>query len=150
MYASDWNMSILSDILISAYVALQCKRVIQDPCFLDSDNARDWTVIMHQISHFATTLDYFLSSDIFDGSTFQGYRDASCLFVEMLLNKDKASSSSTHLEYTKSDYCLCLAIHAPRKGIIEVICCLIFSGFFLPSLQFEILNSNVNIPEIGH
>jgi hypothetical protein len=27
---------------------------------------------------------------------------------------------------------------------------LIFSGFFLPSLQFEILNSNVNIPEIGH
>uniref|UniRef100_A0ACD5YG83 Uncharacterized protein n=1 Tax=Avena sativa TaxID=4498 RepID=A0ACD5YG83_AVESA len=50
----------------------------------------------------------------------KGYRDASCLFVEMLLNKDKASSSSTHLEYTKSDYCLCLAIHAPRKGIIEV------------------------------
>ncbi len=37
----------------------------------------------------------------------------------MLLNKDKASSS-LHTEYTKSDYCLCLAIHAPRKGIIEV------------------------------
>ncbi|KAK8459639.1 hypothetical protein SEVIR_2G179700v4 [Setaria viridis] len=50
----------------------------------------------------------------------KGYRDASCLFVEMLLNKDKASSSSMHIEYTKSDYCLCLAIHAPRKGIIEV------------------------------
>ncbi|KAF8737084.1 hypothetical protein HU200_014210 [Digitaria exilis] len=50
----------------------------------------------------------------------KGYRDASCLFVEMLLNKDKASSSSMHTEYTKSDYCLCLAIHAPRKGIIEV------------------------------
>ncbi|XP_066397253.1 uncharacterized protein [Miscanthus floridulus] len=50
----------------------------------------------------------------------KGYRDASCLFVEMLLNKDKASSRSMHIEYTKSDYCLCLAIHAPRKGIIEV------------------------------
>ncbi|KAG2642725.1 rab3 GTPase-activating protein non-catalytic subunit-like [Panicum virgatum] len=50
----------------------------------------------------------------------KGYRDASCLFVEMLLNKDKASSSTMHMEYTKSDYCLCLAIHAPRKGIIEV------------------------------
>ncbi|KAL6846373.1 hypothetical protein ACP4OV_023821 [Aristida adscensionis] len=49
----------------------------------------------------------------------KGYRDASCLFVEMLLNKDKALSSSTCTEYTKSDYCLCLAIHAPRKGIIE-------------------------------
>lgn len=50
----------------------------------------------------------------------KGYRDASCLFVEMLLNKDKESSSSMHLEHTKGDYCLCLAIHAPRKGIIEV------------------------------
>lgn len=50
----------------------------------------------------------------------KGYRDASCLFVEMLLNKDKTSSSSTRLGYTKSDYCLCLAIHAPRKGIIEI------------------------------
>ncbi|PUZ70322.1 hypothetical protein GQ55_2G219400 [Panicum hallii var. hallii] len=50
----------------------------------------------------------------------KGYRDASCLFVEMLLNKDKASSSTMRMEYAKSDYCLCLAIHAPRKGIIEV------------------------------
>lgn len=50
----------------------------------------------------------------------QGYRDASCLFMEMLVGKDKASSSSTFYEHTKSDYCLCLAIHAPRKGIIEV------------------------------
>ncbi|KAL6655775.1 hypothetical protein ACP70R_006601 [Stipagrostis hirtigluma subsp. patula] len=49
----------------------------------------------------------------------KGYRDASCLFVEMLLNKDKASSSLMNTEYRKSDYCLCLAIHAPRKGIIE-------------------------------
>lgn len=49
----------------------------------------------------------------------KGYRDASCLFMETLVTKDKASSS-TYYEYTKSDYCLCLAIYAPRKGIIEV------------------------------
>ncbi|XP_057976125.1 uncharacterized protein LOC131163536 isoform X3 [Malania oleifera] len=48
-----------------------------------------------------------------------GYRDASCLFIEMLVNKD-AASSSAYREPVKSDYCLCLAIHAPRKGIIEV------------------------------
>lgn len=50
----------------------------------------------------------------------KGYREASCLFMEMLVNKDKASSSSSYYEHVKSDYCLCLAIHAPRKGIIEV------------------------------
>ncbi|GAU35745.1 hypothetical protein TSUD_370110, partial [Trifolium subterraneum] len=50
----------------------------------------------------------------------KGYRDASCLFMEMLVNKDIASSSSTYYEPMKSDYCLCLAIHAPRKGIIEI------------------------------
>jgi len=50
----------------------------------------------------------------------QGYRDASCLFMEMLVSKDIASSSSSYSEPSKSDYCLCLAIHAPRKGIIEV------------------------------
>lgn len=50
----------------------------------------------------------------------KGYRDASCLFMETLVTKDKASSS-TYYEYTKSDYCLCLAIYAPRKGIIEVL-----------------------------
>ncbi|WOK91499.1 hypothetical protein Cni_G00190 [Canna indica] len=49
----------------------------------------------------------------------KGYRDACCLFVEMLVNRDKASSSS-YYESTKNDYCLCLAIHAPRKGIIEI------------------------------
>ncbi|KAF8022948.1 hypothetical protein BT93_F0460 [Corymbia citriodora subsp. variegata] len=49
----------------------------------------------------------------------KGYRDASCLFMEMLVN-NSLSSSSSHYEATKSDYCLCLAIHAPRKGIIEV------------------------------
>ncbi|KAK7317824.1 hypothetical protein RJT34_02386 [Clitoria ternatea] len=50
----------------------------------------------------------------------KGYRDASCLFMEMLVKKDIASSSSTYSEPMKSDYCLCLAIHAPRKGIIEI------------------------------
>ncbi|KAK6934141.1 Rab3-GAP regulatory subunit, N-terminal [Dillenia turbinata] len=50
----------------------------------------------------------------------KGYRDASCLFMEMLVNKDASSSSSTYGEQGKSDYSLCLAIHAPRKGIVEV------------------------------
>ncbi|KAJ4726448.1 putative Rab3 gtpase-activating protein non-catalytic subunit [Melia azedarach] len=50
----------------------------------------------------------------------KGYRDASCVFMEMLVNKDNATSSSAYYEPVKSDYCLCLAIHAPRKGIIEV------------------------------
>ncbi|XP_008789377.2 rab3 GTPase-activating protein non-catalytic subunit [Phoenix dactylifera] len=49
----------------------------------------------------------------------KGYRDACCLFMEMLVSRDKASSSTYH-EHTKNDYCLCLAIHAPRKGIIEI------------------------------
>ncbi|XP_072971476.1 uncharacterized protein [Typha angustifolia] len=50
----------------------------------------------------------------------KGYRDACCLFMEMLVNRDESSSSSSYYEYGKSDYCLCLAIHAPRKGIIEI------------------------------
>ncbi|KAA8524003.1 hypothetical protein F0562_010566 [Nyssa sinensis] len=50
----------------------------------------------------------------------KGYREASCLFMEMLVNRDTAASSSTYYEHVKSDYCLCLAIHAPRKGIVEV------------------------------
>ncbi|XP_010924605.3 LOW QUALITY PROTEIN: uncharacterized protein [Elaeis guineensis] len=49
----------------------------------------------------------------------KGYRDACCLFIEIPVNRDKASSSAFY-GYTKSDYCLCLAIHAPRKGIIEI------------------------------
>ncbi|KAJ3683411.1 hypothetical protein LUZ60_013638 [Juncus effusus] len=48
----------------------------------------------------------------------KGYRDAHCLFVEMLATKDKSNNKS--YGYNKSDYCLCLAIHAPRKGIIEI------------------------------
>ncbi|CAL9016976.1 unnamed protein product [Prunus brigantina] len=50
----------------------------------------------------------------------KGYRDASCLFMEMLAKKDTAASGSRYYEPTKSDYCLCLAIHAPRKGIVEI------------------------------
>ncbi|XP_010552119.1 PREDICTED: rab3 GTPase-activating protein non-catalytic subunit [Tarenaya hassleriana] len=49
----------------------------------------------------------------------KGYRDASCVFMEMLVKKDKGKSIS-YTEPVKGDYCLCLAIHAPRKGIIEV------------------------------
>ncbi|KAM7498622.1 hypothetical protein LguiA_023036 [Lonicera macranthoides] len=50
----------------------------------------------------------------------KGYRDASCLFVEMLVKRDNSASNSAYYEYEKSDYCLCLAIQAPRKGIVEV------------------------------
>ncbi|CAL1354392.1 unnamed protein product [Linum trigynum] len=50
----------------------------------------------------------------------KGYRDASCLFMEMLINNDNPGSHSSYHEPVKSDYCLCLAIHAPRKGIVEV------------------------------
>ncbi|KAI4374680.1 hypothetical protein MLD38_012647 [Melastoma candidum] len=50
----------------------------------------------------------------------KGYRDANCLFMEMLVNRNSGASSSSKHETTKSDYSLCLAIHAPRKGIIEV------------------------------
>ncbi|KAJ4948035.1 hypothetical protein NE237_031064 [Protea cynaroides] len=49
----------------------------------------------------------------------KGYRDAFCLFMEILVGRDTTSSTSYH-EHSKSDYCLCLAIHAPRKGIVEV------------------------------
>lgn len=50
----------------------------------------------------------------------KGYRDASCLFVEMLAKKDIESSRSAYHEHVKNDYSLCLAIHAPRKGIVEI------------------------------
>ncbi|GKE01122.1 Rab3 GTPase-activating protein non-catalytic subunit, partial [Tanacetum coccineum] len=46
----------------------------------------------------------------------KGYRDANCLFVERLVNKD-SEGGRVHV---KNDYSLCLAIHAPRKGIVEV------------------------------
>ncbi|XP_020598575.1 rab3 GTPase-activating protein non-catalytic subunit [Phalaenopsis equestris] len=50
----------------------------------------------------------------------KGYREASCLFIEALINKDRASTSSNYTGQRKNDYSLCLAIHAPRKGIIEI------------------------------
>ncbi|GMH24916.1 hypothetical protein Nepgr_026759 [Nepenthes gracilis] len=50
----------------------------------------------------------------------KGYRDANCFFMEMRVSRDSEASTSAYRELEKSDYCLCLAIHAPRKGIIEV------------------------------
>ncbi|KAA3467752.1 rab3 GTPase-activating protein non-catalytic subunit isoform X2 [Gossypium australe] len=50
----------------------------------------------------------------------KGYRDANCFFMEMLVNRDDKRASSSYHVPGKSNYCLCLAIHAPRKGIIEV------------------------------
>ncbi|KAF7822630.1 rab3 GTPase-activating protein non-catalytic subunit [Senna tora] len=87
----------------------------------------------------------------------KGYRDASCLFMEMLVNKDFASSSSTHYEPMKSDYCLCLAIHAPRKGIIEIwqmrtgprlrtIACAKGSKMLQPSYRFGASMSSPYVP----
>ncbi|KAI5396694.1 hypothetical protein KIW84_062785 [Lathyrus oleraceus] len=81
----------------------------------------------------------------------KGYRDASCLFMEMLVNKDTASSSSTYYEPMKSDYCLCLAIHAPRKGMIEIwqmrtgprlrtVTCAKGSKMLQPSCRFGVSN----------
>ncbi|KAK6230732.1 hypothetical protein QUC31_002250, partial [Theobroma cacao] len=49
----------------------------------------------------------------------KGYRDASCFFMEMLVNKEAIGSGCSYYEPGKSDYCLCLAIHARRKGIVE-------------------------------
>ncbi|CAN6483768.1 unnamed protein product [Victoria cruziana] len=50
----------------------------------------------------------------------KGYRDAHCLFMEMLVGGDASSSDLPQNGKSKSDYCLCLAIHAPRKSIVEV------------------------------
>ncbi|KAF9621329.1 hypothetical protein IFM89_019415 [Coptis chinensis] len=50
----------------------------------------------------------------------KGYRDARCLFMEMIVGRDTVSSSTTYREQSKSGYYLCLAILAPRKGIVEV------------------------------
>lgn len=51
----------------------------------------------------------------------QGYRDACCLFMEASVGRDEGPSSSSWRDETKRDHCLCLAIHAPKKGIIEVL-----------------------------
>lgn len=69
-------------------------------------------------------------------ASLQGYRDASCLFVEMLVNKNMGASSSAYHGNVKSDYCLCLAIHAPRKGIVEVCNSANCFSYYLMSFQF--------------
>ncbi|KAL9297984.1 hypothetical protein ACSQ67_023880 [Phaseolus vulgaris] len=87
----------------------------------------------------------------------KGYRDASCLFMEMLVNKDIGSSSSSYSEPSKSDYSLCLAIHAPRKGIIEIwqmrtgprlrtISCAKGSKMLQPSYRFGASMSSPYVP----
>ncbi|XP_014520670.1 rab3 GTPase-activating protein non-catalytic subunit [Vigna radiata var. radiata] len=87
----------------------------------------------------------------------KGYRDASCLFMEMLVSKNIASSSSSYSEPSKSDYCLCLAIHAPRKGIIEIwqmrtgprlrtISCAKGSRMLQPSYRFGASMSTPYVP----
>lgn len=72
----------------------------------------------------------------------------------MLVNRDSAASSA-HREYVKSDYCLCLAIHAPRKGIVEVlisfslralISCKIFVYFYN---HFSLLRTTYITPRRG-
>ncbi|KAI7747243.1 hypothetical protein M8C21_015014 [Ambrosia artemisiifolia] len=45
--------------------------------------------------------------------TWNGYPEASCYFVDIL------ASDVSHA-YVKDDFCFCLAIHAPRKGIVEI------------------------------
>ncbi|XP_047311087.1 rab3 GTPase-activating protein non-catalytic subunit [Impatiens glandulifera] len=50
----------------------------------------------------------------------KGYRDASCFFMEMLVKGDSAASTSAYVNHVKNDYYLCLAIHAPKKEIIEI------------------------------
>ncbi|KAH9309088.1 hypothetical protein KI387_036999, partial [Taxus chinensis] len=49
----------------------------------------------------------------------KGYRDACCLFMEVPLNPDMPSVDAIGNEKLKSDFCLCLAIHAPRRGVVE-------------------------------
>eukprot|EP01018_Ginkgo_biloba_P004820 Gb_20476 [translate_table: standard] len=50
----------------------------------------------------------------------KGYRDACCLFLEVPLNADLSSIDATGYEKSKHEVCLCLAIHAPRRGVVEV------------------------------
>ncbi|KAJ4797904.1 Rab3 GTPase-activating protein non-catalytic subunit [Rhynchospora pubera] len=89
----------------------------------------------------------------------KGYRDAHCLFVEMLTKKEKSTTSSNYYGYSKNDYCLCLAIHAPRKGIIEIwqmrtgprlltIQCPKGSKMLQPSIRFSSSNPSYNPLEV--
>ncbi|KAK6230731.1 hypothetical protein QUC31_002249 [Theobroma cacao] len=67
-----------------------------------------------------------------------GNRDANCFFMEMLVNTEAIGSGCSYYEPGKSDYCLCLAIHAPRKGIVEACSCF-FKVFLIISLLLCLL-----------
>lgn len=52
----------------------------------------------------------------------KGYRDAHCLFLEAPVDgsADYADPQKKHLSLRRQQYRLCLAIHAPRRGVIEI------------------------------
>lgn len=52
----------------------------------------------------------------------KGYRDAHCFFLEVPFDNNAASTSSwpSYQSKSKQDLILCLAIHAPRRGVVEV------------------------------
>ncbi|XP_078431767.1 rab3 GTPase-activating protein non-catalytic subunit [Wolffia australiana] len=50
----------------------------------------------------------------------KGYREASCLFMEAHVARDEGPSTSSNARQIKREKCLCLVIHAPKKGILEV------------------------------
>lgn len=52
----------------------------------------------------------------------KGYRDAHCFFIEVPIDHNAASTSRRPPRENKGkhDYVLCLAIHAPRRGVIEI------------------------------
>lgn len=52
----------------------------------------------------------------------KGYRDAHCCFLEVPVDSDGASSSTkwSYQGQSKQDLILCLAIHAPRREVVEV------------------------------
>lgn len=53
----------------------------------------------------------------------QGYRDAHCLFLDAPVD-GRASYADTNKPHPLSqrwkEFSLCLAIHAPRRGVVEV------------------------------
>jgi hypothetical protein len=55
----------------------------------------------------------------------QGYRDAHCLFLEAPVDGSASYGDLHHpylLSQKRQEFCLCLAIHAPRRGVVEVHC----------------------------
>ena len=65
-----------------------------------------------------------MSIEAHSGTTIlQGYRDAHCLFLEAPVDgsADYADPQKKYLlSQRRQDFRLCLAIHAPRRGVIEV------------------------------